>query len=117
MMVKLDIEVYEARHGFVARLIGDLVADTTLALVQLERALVATSQVVIDLSGVTTLDDSGLEALMRLVKARHDAGTVITFEAGEPCLLPQMEHQPLSESGPGFIRLPARNDAVIYPAG
>jgi ABC-type transporter Mla MlaB component len=116
MMVKLDIEVYEARHGFVARVIGDLVAETTFALVQLERALVAASQVVIDLSGVTTLDDPGLEALMHLVKHRHDAGAVITFEAGEPYLLPQRERCPLSEPGLRGTQPPARNDAVVYPA-
>jgi ABC-type transporter Mla MlaB component len=116
MMVKLDIEVYEERRGFVARLIGDLVAETTLALVQLERSLVTISEVIIDLSGVTTLDDPGLEALMHLVKHRHDAGAAVTFEAGEPYLLPQRKRCPLSEPGLRGTQPPARNDAVIYPA-
>jgi len=116
MMVKLDIEVYDERRGFVARLIGDLVAETTLALVQLERSLVTISEVIIDLSGVTTLDDPGLEALMHLVKTRHDAGASITFEAGEPHLLPQRERCPLSQPGLRSTQPSARNDAFIYPA-
>jgi ABC-type transporter Mla MlaB component len=62
---------------------GHLVKDTMAALWSVESMVVNESRVVIDLSGVVTIDSAGLEATVRLMDAIRSFGGRLTIGCEE----------------------------------
>ena len=75
----LEIELMEISHGCLARLSGDLVAETRAGLWSIEPMLANEARVALDFSGVTSIDGSGLEAALGLMYAAHAFGGTVTF--------------------------------------
>jgi ABC-type transporter Mla MlaB component len=75
----LEIELMEIANGCLARLSGDLVAETRAGLWTIEPMLANEARVSLDVSGVTSIDGSGLEAALRLMNAVHTSGGTVTF--------------------------------------
>jgi len=75
----LEIELMEISHGCLARLSGDLVAETRAGLWSIEPMLGNEAHVALDVSGVTSIDGPGLEAALRLMHAVHTFGGTVTF--------------------------------------
>jgi ABC-type transporter Mla MlaB component len=80
----LEIELVEISNGCLARFSGDLVAETRAGLWSIEPMLANEVRVALDVSGVTSIDGSGLEAALRLMNAVHTFGGTVTF-GGEKC--------------------------------
>jgi ABC-type transporter Mla MlaB component len=80
----LEIELVEISKGCLARFSGDLVAETRAGLWSIEPMLVNEVRVALDVSGVTSIDGSGLEAALRLINTVHTFGGTVTF-GGEQC--------------------------------
>jgi anti-anti-sigma regulatory factor len=70
----LQIEMAESPQGCEVRLAGDLLGETTLGLLGVEPMLANEASVLLDVSGVTSVDGAGLEGLLRLVEAVHRGG-------------------------------------------
>jgi ABC-type transporter Mla MlaB component len=75
----LQIELLESPSGCLARLSGDLVGETTAGLWSIEPMLTNEARVVLDLSGITTIDSAGLEATLRLMDAIRNFGGRLTI--------------------------------------
>ena len=75
----LEIELMEISHGCLARLSGDLVAETRVGLWSIEPMLANEARVALDVSGVTSIDGPGLEAALRLMHAVHTFGGTVTL--------------------------------------
>jgi len=75
----LEIELMEIANGCLARLSGDLVSETRAALWSIEPMLANEARVALDVSGVTSIDGSGLEAALRLMHAVHIFGGTVTL--------------------------------------
>jgi ABC-type transporter Mla MlaB component len=80
----LEIELVEISKGCLARLSGDLVGETRAGLWSIEPMLANEVRVALDVSGVTSIDGSGLEAALRLINTVHTFGGTVTFD-GEQC--------------------------------
>jgi anti-anti-sigma factor len=71
----LQIELLEdTSGGCVARMSGDLVGETAAALWSIEPMMANEARVVLDLSGVVSIDSAGLEATVRLMDAVREFG-------------------------------------------
>lgn len=77
----LQVELAESPRGYLARFRGDLVAETAGVLRGIEPILVNETRVSLDLSGVTSVDQVGLEAALNLVEALHAYGGRLTIGA------------------------------------
>ena len=75
----LEIELMEISHGCLARLSGDLVAETRAGLWSIEPILANEARAALDVSGVMSIDGPGLEAALRLMHALHTFGGSVTF--------------------------------------
>jgi ABC-type transporter Mla MlaB component len=75
----LKIELVEIANGCLARVSGDLVSETRAGLWGIEPMLANEARVALDLSGVTSVDGAGLEAVLRLMHAVHTFGGTVTF--------------------------------------
>ena len=75
----LEIELVEIPKGCLARFSGDLVAETRAGLWSIEPMLANEVRVALDVSGVTSIDGSGLEVARRLISAVHTFGGTVTF--------------------------------------
>jgi ABC-type transporter Mla MlaB component len=75
----LEIELMEISHDCLARLSGDLVAETRAGLWSIEPMLANEARVALDVSGVTSIDGPGLEAALRLMHAVHAFGGTVTL--------------------------------------
>jgi ABC-type transporter Mla MlaB component len=76
----LEIELLEdASGGCLARMSGHLVGETASALWSIEPMMANEARVVLDLSGVTTIDSAGLEATVRLMDAIRAFGGSLTI--------------------------------------
>ena len=71
----LRIELLEdTSGGCVARMSGDLVGETAAALGSIEPMMANEARVVLDLTGVVSIDSAGLEATVRLMDAVREFG-------------------------------------------
>jgi ABC-type transporter Mla MlaB component len=77
----LEVELAESPRGYLARFRGDLVAETTAVLWGIEPMLLNETRVSIDVSGVTSVDQAGLKAALKLVEALHAFGGSLSFAA------------------------------------
>jgi ABC-type transporter Mla MlaB component len=75
----LEIELMEIANGCLARFSGDLVSETAAGVWSIEPMLANEARVALDVSGVTSIDGSGLEAALRLMHAVHTCGGTVTF--------------------------------------
>lgn len=76
----LEIELLEdTSGGCLARMSGHLVGETASALWSIEPMMANEARVVLDLSGVTTIDSAGLEATVRLMDAIRAFGGSLTI--------------------------------------
>jgi ABC-type transporter Mla MlaB component len=70
----LEIELVESPSGCIARLRGDLLAETRLGLWSVEPILINEVGITLDLSGVTAIDSAGLEAILMLIGSVQASG-------------------------------------------
>jgi ABC-type transporter Mla MlaB component len=77
----LEVELAESPGGYLARFRGELVAETMAVLWGIEPILLNETRVSIDVSGVTSVDQAGLIAALKLVEALHAFGGSLTFAA------------------------------------
>jgi|HubBroStandDraft_5_1064220.scaffolds.fasta_scaffold239779_3 ABC-type transporter Mla MlaB component len=76
----LQIELVEdTSGGCLARMSGHLVGETAGALWSIEPMMANETRVVLDLSGVVTIDGAGLEATIRLMDAIRSFGGSLTI--------------------------------------
>jgi ABC-type transporter Mla MlaB component len=75
----LQVELAESPCGYLARLKGDLVAETVGVLWGVEPLLRNEARICLDLSGVTAVDPAGLKAALTLVQALHAFGGRLTL--------------------------------------
>lgn len=78
---RLEVELAESPGGYLARFRGDLVADTMAVLWGIEPILLNETRVSFDVSGVTSVDQAGLKAALKLVEALHTCGGHLSFAA------------------------------------
>jgi hypothetical protein len=74
----LEIELVEISKGCLARFSGDLVAETRTGLWSIEPTLANEVRVALDVSRVTSIYGSGLEAALRLINTVHTFGGTVT---------------------------------------
>jgi ABC-type transporter Mla MlaB component len=101
----LEIELMEISQGCLARLSGDLVAETRTGLWSIEPMLANEARVALDFSGVTSIDGSGLEAALGLMYAAHAFGGTVTF-GSERCSRKVSLQAPVSapyDAAPGVL--------------
>ena len=101
----LEIELMEISHGCLARLSGDLVAETRAGWWSIEPMLANEARVALDVSGVTSIDGPGLEAALRLMHAVHTFGGTVTF-GSERCSRKVSLQAPVSapyDAAPGVL--------------
>jgi ABC-type transporter Mla MlaB component len=79
---RLEAALIGGSDGCTARISGEVIAETTVALGSIESMLVNEAHVTLDLSGVTSIDDAGLLALVRVIDAVLAFGGRLTI--GEP---------------------------------
>ena len=79
---RLEVALIGGSDGCTARISGEVIAETTVALGSIESMLVNEAHVTLDLSGVTSIDDAGLLALVRVIDAVLAFGGRLTI--GEP---------------------------------
>ncbi len=77
----LEVELAESPGGYLARFRGDPVAETMAVLWGIEPMLLNETRVSFDVSGVTSVDQAGLKAALKLVGALHTFGERLTFAA------------------------------------
>lgn len=77
----LQVELAEGPRGYLARFTGDLVAETTGVLWGMEPNPAQRDPRVLDLSGVTSVDQAGLKAALNLVEVLHACGGRLTIGA------------------------------------
>jgi ABC-type transporter Mla MlaB component len=76
----LQIELLEGTcGGCLARMSGHLIGDTAAALWSIEPMMANEARVVLDLSGVVTIDSAGLEATVKLMDAIRAFGGTLTI--------------------------------------
>lgn len=76
----LQIELLEGiSGGCLARMSGHLIGDTAAALWSIEPMMANEARVVLDLSGVITIDSAGLEATVKLMDAIRAFGGTLTI--------------------------------------
>jgi ABC-type transporter Mla MlaB component len=76
----LQVELMEdTSGGCLARMSGHLVGETVAALWSIEPMMANEARVVLDLSGVVTIDSAGLEATVRLMDAIRAFGGRLTI--------------------------------------
>ena len=82
-MTTLAVEVEQSERASVVRLVGELDADQTPALRRTlaEQVLTGPGHLVLDLSGLTFLDSSGLATLLAVHKGTSAAGTSFVLAA------------------------------------
>jgi ABC-type transporter Mla MlaB component len=78
---KLEIELMDGPLGCTALLTGDLLAETQVGLWSVESILLNEATVSLDLSGVTTIDSVGLEAILTLISSVQSSGRAISIGA------------------------------------
>jgi ABC-type transporter Mla MlaB component len=118
----LEIELLEhPTGGCVARMSGNLVGGTAAALWSIEPMMANEVQVVLDLSGIVTIDSAGLEATVRLMDAiRGFGGRLIVGSDEAQILLPgHLDDRPSqgresSGFGPARTRLPGAGLGVAW---
>jgi ABC-type transporter Mla MlaB component len=66
---RIEIALIEGSDGCIARISGDMIAESTVAIGSIESMLVNETHVTLDLSGITSIDNAGLIAAMRLIDA------------------------------------------------
>jgi ABC-type transporter Mla MlaB component len=101
----LEIELMEISQGCLARLSGDLVAETRAGLWSIEPMLANEARVALDVSGVTSIDGPGLEAALRLMHAVHAFGGTVTL-GSERCSRKVSLEAPVSapyDAAPGVL--------------
>jgi hypothetical protein len=81
---RLEVQLYSGPEGCVAQFFGDLVDQTSMVVREIGEILRNDARVVLDLSGVTSFDNLGLEAALGLVDAVRSAGGRVTI-GGETC--------------------------------
>jgi ABC-type transporter Mla MlaB component len=77
----LQVELGERPYGYLARFRGELVAETMGVLWDIEPLLLNESRISLDLSGVTSVDQAGLIAALKLVEALHSFGGRLSLGA------------------------------------
>jgi ABC-type transporter Mla MlaB component len=75
----LQVELVDSPRGYLARFSGDLVAETTGVLWGIEPILLNETRISVDLSGVTSVDQAGLKATLKLIEALHAFGGKLTL--------------------------------------
>jgi ABC-type transporter Mla MlaB component len=66
---RLEITLIGGSDGCTARISGEVIAETTVALGSIESMLVNEAHVILDFSGITSIDDAGLLAVVRVIDA------------------------------------------------
>src|SRR5580692_9987176 len=75
----LEIELMDGPLGCIALLRGDLLAETQVGLWSVEPILINEVGVSLDLSGVTTIDSVGLEAILTLITSVQGSGRRVSI--------------------------------------
>jgi hypothetical protein len=70
----LRIELVESSDGYLARFVGEIIAETTGALRSIEPMLINEARVIFDFCGVTSVDGAGLQAAVKLMDAVYTFG-------------------------------------------
>ena len=79
----LEVELEDGPKECLVHLRGDLLAETSGGLWSVESILVNEAAVVIDLSGVTSVDGAGLESVLILMNAVQASGRSLSFGKGQ----------------------------------
>ena len=79
----LEVQLISGPDGCLARFTGDLIEETQNVLWGVEEILLHDVRVVLDLSGISSFDSSGLEAALRLMDAVRSAGGNLKIADGQ----------------------------------
>lgn len=83
----MDIEVVECKRATVVSVSGEVDVATAPELDEKLATVAASPRVVVDLSGVTFLDSSGLGVLIKALKRVKDTGGSLVLVITEPRIL------------------------------
>jgi ABC-type transporter Mla MlaB component len=76
---RLEITLIGGSDGCTARISGEVIAETTVALGSIESMLVNEAHVILDFSGITSIDEAGLLAVVRVIDAVLAFGRRLTI--------------------------------------
>jgi hypothetical protein len=79
----LEVQLISGPEGCLARFTGDLIEETRSVLWGVEEILLHDVRVVLDLSGISSFDSSGLEAALGLMDAVRSAGGSLKIADGQ----------------------------------
>jgi ABC-type transporter Mla MlaB component len=81
---RLEVQLYSGPDRCVVQFFGDLVDQTRMVVREIGEIVRNDARVVLDLSGVTSFDNLGLEAALELVDTVRSSGGRVTI-GGETC--------------------------------